>query len=415
MKFMGLLAGIYDRRRYGHLERGGAGGEGGPDGDGGGGGGASDGEPYPDSGGDSERDGEHRHHANNHHDHLHGQRALQVHNPHQVHKLEHGKGGGVGNGLAGPMGHDGTARSRRRTDRTAGEYDVGDADDEEDGEAAAGQARRRGPKGGGRGAAGPRGGGTAGEDYVIACPCGVKYDDGQMMIECEECAAWAHLHCLKEQMAREPARVQYNFETYTCIRCQRALQQQELGGSGAQQQAYQLGQGQGPGQEAGQGLQRGRRRKPGGRSGAGAGPGIEGDGVGDSGSEDSQVKASELSSILLGLANGRLGNGRVRGQAGRGGSGGGLQGAGSADLVQRAGGQVGAGTGALALPRSASGPAGAAAGARRAADGTANNGSKGEPGGEGPESEGTGGWYLEAPECKGWTGAVMSWAVLYRC
>lgn len=36
--------------------------------------------------------------------------------------------------------------------------------------------------------------------YVVECPCGVTYDDGQMMIECETCKAWAHNACLQAQM-----------------------------------------------------------------------------------------------------------------------------------------------------------------------------------------------------------------------
>ena len=50
------------------------------------------------------------------------------------------------------------------------------------------------------------GGGGAGEQYTIACPCGVTHDDGEMMIECESCAAWAHVSCLKRQMETEPER-----------------------------------------------------------------------------------------------------------------------------------------------------------------------------------------------------------------
>lgn len=38
------------------------------------------------------------------------------------------------------------------------------------------------------------------DSYVVDCPCGVTYDDGQMMIECECCKAWAHIDCLKVQM-----------------------------------------------------------------------------------------------------------------------------------------------------------------------------------------------------------------------
>lgn len=35
------------------------------------------------------------------------------------------------------------------------------------------------------------------ENAVVACPCGVDYDDGQQMIECEKCKEWAHTTCLE--------------------------------------------------------------------------------------------------------------------------------------------------------------------------------------------------------------------------
>jgi hypothetical protein len=33
--------------------------------------------------------------------------------------------------------------------------------------------------------------------YIVSCPCGVRHDDGAMMIECEDCKCWAHVHCLQ--------------------------------------------------------------------------------------------------------------------------------------------------------------------------------------------------------------------------
>lgn len=33
--------------------------------------------------------------------------------------------------------------------------------------------------------------------YIVSCPCGVRHDDGQMMIECEDCKCWAHVNCLQ--------------------------------------------------------------------------------------------------------------------------------------------------------------------------------------------------------------------------
>lgn len=43
--------------------------------------------------------------------------------------------------------------------------------------------------------------------YVVECPCGIQYDDGHLMIECEHCKAWAHTACLQAQMVSpgEPA------------------------------------------------------------------------------------------------------------------------------------------------------------------------------------------------------------------
>ncbi len=30
---------------------------------------------------------------------------------------------------------------------------------------------------------------------IVACPCGVRYDDGKMMIECDTCNVWGHVRC----------------------------------------------------------------------------------------------------------------------------------------------------------------------------------------------------------------------------
>lgn len=58
------------------------------------------------------------------------------------------------------------------------------------------------------------------DSYIVECPCGVKYDDGQMMIECEICKVWAHVKCLRAQMKTHPMQYQYDFRTYHCWKCQ---------------------------------------------------------------------------------------------------------------------------------------------------------------------------------------------------
>ncbi|CAD7700838.1 unnamed protein product [Ostreobium quekettii] len=58
------------------------------------------------------------------------------------------------------------------------------------------------------------------ESFVVDCPCGVTYDDGQMMIECELCKAWAHIRCLKERMGRFRSPSDQDSQTYLCHKCQ---------------------------------------------------------------------------------------------------------------------------------------------------------------------------------------------------
>ncbi len=38
---------------------------------------------------------------------------------------------------------------------------------------------------------------TAGgpEDWLVACSCGVRDDDGERMAACDGCGAWAHTRC----------------------------------------------------------------------------------------------------------------------------------------------------------------------------------------------------------------------------
>ncbi|GIL85985.1 hypothetical protein Vretifemale_14256, partial [Volvox reticuliferus] len=226
-----------------------------------------------------------------------------------------------------------------------------DPDSGSDGDAAVDEIGGGGVGGGGhvRGAAG----GTM-EEYVISCPCGVTYDDGEMMIECESCAAWAHVACLRQQMLIAPERFHYNFETYHCSGCQAALHSLQRGPSAHLTGCVQsdaIGAGAGALEAAGcfpasAGLGSSGKSDPsvlvgmgspphrngalnGGQEDVGRALGVgggaeqrDGDADGDTASEDSQRKASELSTILLGLANGRMGNGGSGGTARRGGGGG---------------------------------------------------------------------------------------------
>ncbi|MEW5316259.1 MAG: hypothetical protein WDW38_007640 [Sanguina aurantia] len=75
--------------------------------------------------------------------------------------------------------------------------------------------------GGAAGRAAARRGGGA--EYVVACGCGMTYDDGAAMIECERCKVWAHIDCLKSQMASQPAKYFYDLEEYLCHSCAKSV------------------------------------------------------------------------------------------------------------------------------------------------------------------------------------------------
>lgn len=53
------------------------------------------------------------------------------------------------------------------------------------------------------------------ENAVVACPCGVDYDDGQQMIECEKCKEWAHTTCLESLLDH------VEVSHYVCSKCER--------------------------------------------------------------------------------------------------------------------------------------------------------------------------------------------------
>ncbi|KAK9904272.1 hypothetical protein WJX75_008209 [Coccomyxa subellipsoidea] len=61
---------------------------------------------------------------------------------------------------------------------------------------------------------------------MVDCPCGITFDDGQAMIECERCKVWAHLVCLQVQMSQHPRHFHYNFSHYMCDLCQHELRVQ---------------------------------------------------------------------------------------------------------------------------------------------------------------------------------------------
>ncbi len=43
--------------------------------------------------------------------------------------------------------------------------------------------------------------GSCGEEQgVVRCVCGAHVDDGLMMVECERCFVWSHIHCLQVVM-----------------------------------------------------------------------------------------------------------------------------------------------------------------------------------------------------------------------
>lgn len=41
--------------------------------------------------------------------------------------------------------------------------------------------------------------GEAFADSVVRCSCGAREDDGEMMVECEDCKEWAHVDCIVSQ------------------------------------------------------------------------------------------------------------------------------------------------------------------------------------------------------------------------
>lgn len=58
------------------------------------------------------------------------------------------------------------------------------------------------------------------ESWIVACPCGVNFDDGEEMVECDKCGVWVHTHC---------CRVPKGLATFVCDKCKsKKKKQQEL-------------------------------------------------------------------------------------------------------------------------------------------------------------------------------------------
>jgi hypothetical protein len=58
------------------------------------------------------------------------------------------------------------------------------------------------------------------ESWIVACPCGVNFDDGEEMVECDKCGVWVHTHC---------CRVPKGLAFFVCDKCKsKKKKQQEL-------------------------------------------------------------------------------------------------------------------------------------------------------------------------------------------
>lgn len=57
------------------------------------------------------------------------------------------------------------------------------------------------------------------EMYIVECACGITYDDGNLMIECERCRAWAHTSCLQALMVSTGADGKFSFWFCTMDNC----------------------------------------------------------------------------------------------------------------------------------------------------------------------------------------------------
>jgi hypothetical protein len=55
--------------------------------------------------------------------------------------------------------------------------------------------------------------------YIVACSCGVNWDDGKQMVQCEGCRAWSHVSCAQKQAANNRA-LQLDLDNFWCPACQ---------------------------------------------------------------------------------------------------------------------------------------------------------------------------------------------------
>ncbi|KAG6550457.1 hypothetical protein Mapa_007999 [Marchantia paleacea] len=56
------------------------------------------------------------------------------------------------------------------------------------------------------------------ESWIVDCPCGVSHDDGEEMVECDECGVWVHTAC---------CRVPKLLPSYVCDKCKHKKKQKE--------------------------------------------------------------------------------------------------------------------------------------------------------------------------------------------
>ncbi|KAL3682996.1 hypothetical protein R1sor_001018 [Riccia sorocarpa] len=56
------------------------------------------------------------------------------------------------------------------------------------------------------------------ESWIVDCPCGVNFDDGEEMVECDECGVWVHTAC---------CRVSKMLPSYVCDKCKYKKKQKE--------------------------------------------------------------------------------------------------------------------------------------------------------------------------------------------
>lgn len=56
------------------------------------------------------------------------------------------------------------------------------------------------------------------ESWIVDCPCGVSFDDGEEMVECDECGVWVHTAC---------CRAHKGLSTFVCDKCKSKKKQEK--------------------------------------------------------------------------------------------------------------------------------------------------------------------------------------------